>query len=54
MEAVSCVAALLSIVEHLLAGIEKLYKLERNFQISKHHIISQKEQIDNGLYDRFG
>ena len=29
-------------------------KLERNFQISIHHLISQREKLDNGLYDRFG
>ena len=29
-------------------------KLERDFQISKHHIFSKRETLDNGLYDRFG
>ena len=29
-------------------------KLQWDFQISKHHFISQREHLDNGLYDRFG
>ena len=29
-------------------------KLERDFQSSKYHLISQRENLYNGLYDRFG
>ena len=34
------------------SSYEEVNKLEQDFQISKHHLISQQRKLDNGLYDR--